>query len=193
MTPSELVLIADRYVLDSELLERRLGRETAVASCRPEALHRADLGAPALVLIDAAADAAVFTHVSSAAAAVGLLYDEVDPLLRERAAKPNVRLVALRLNGMEALVSAVIDVLRGDDRSTVTVTRSCSDQPELSRREREVLTLMAKGLGNRDIADQLSISPHTVRTHVQALLTKLDRGNRVSAVGVARAAGLLSR
>jgi DNA-binding NarL/FixJ family response regulator len=51
---------------------------------------------------------------------------------------------------------------------------------------------MAKGMGNRDIADQLSISPHTVRTHVQALLTKLDRGNRVSAVGAARAAGLLS-
>jgi DNA-binding NarL/FixJ family response regulator len=186
-----LVLIADRYLLDSQLLERRIGRETPVASCGPEALRRADLGA-ALVLIDAAADAAVFAQVSAEAASVGLLYDQVDALLRERAATPVVRLVASRLDGMEPLVSAVSDVLRGADRSGVTASRTGSGRPELSRREREVLTLMAKGMGNRDIADQLSISPHTVRTHVQALLTKLDRGNRVSAVGAARAAGLLS-
>jgi DNA-binding NarL/FixJ family response regulator len=192
MTPKTLVLIADRYLLDSQLLERRIGRETPVASCRPEALRRADLSAPALVLIDAAADAAVFTQVSAEAASVGLLYDDVDGLLRERAATPVVRLVASRRDGMEPLVSAVTDVLRGADRSGVTASRTGSGRPELSRREREVLTLMAKGLGNRDIADQLSISPHTVRTHVQALLTKLDRGNRVSAVGAARAAGLLS-
>jgi DNA-binding NarL/FixJ family response regulator len=191
MTPMTLVLIADRYLLDSQLLERRIGRETPVASCGPEALRRADLGA-ALVLIDAAADAAVFAQVSAEAASVGLLYDQVDALLRERAATPVVRLVASRLDGMEPLVNAVSDVLRGADRSGVTASRTGSGRPELSRREREVLTLMAKGLGNRDIADQLSISPHTVRTHVQALLTKLDRGNRVSAVGAARAAGLLS-
>ena len=191
MTPMTLVLIADRYLLDSQLLERRIGRETPVASCGPEALRRADLGA-ALVLIDAAADAAVFAQVSAEAASVGLLYDQVDALLRERAATPVVRLVASRLDGMEPLVSAVSDVLRGADRSGVTASRTGSGRPELSRREREVLTLMAKGMGNRDIADQLSISPHTVRTHVQALLTKLDRGNRVSAVGAARSAGLLS-
>ena len=192
MTPSAPVLIADRYVLDSELLERRLGRETAVASCPPESLPRADIGEFALVLIDSAADPALFAHVATEAAAVGLLYDDVHPLLRERAVIPAVRLVASRLNGMDALVSTVTDVLRGADRSNVAVSRSGSDRPGLSRREREVLTLMAKGLGNQDIAHQLSISPHTVRTHVQALLTKLDRGSRVSAVGAARAAGLLS-
>jgi DNA-binding NarL/FixJ family response regulator len=192
MTPSALILIADRYLLDSQLLERRLGRDLAVASCRPDALGSADLAGPALVLVDAALDHATFAQVSARAACLGLLYDQVDTLVRERAATPTVRLVASRLDGLETLVTAVADVVRGADRSAVPVQRPTSGRPDLSRREREVLTLMAKGLANRDIADQLSISPHTVRTHVQALLTKLDRGNRVSAVGAARAAGLLS-
>jgi DNA-binding NarL/FixJ family response regulator len=65
------------------------------------------------------------------------------------------------------------------------------DSPCLSRREQEVLHLMAQGLGNRDIATTLDISPHTVRTHVQAVLAKFNKGSRVSAVGAARQAGLL--
>jgi DNA-binding NarL/FixJ family response regulator len=45
---------------------------------------------------------------------------------------------------------------------------------ELTRREREVLELMAQGLSNRGICEKLVISPKTVETHVNAIFSKLD-------------------
>lgn len=51
--------------------------------------------------------------------------------------------------------------------------------PELTERETEVLRLVAKGLGSRQIADRLVISYRTVQNHVQNALTKLQLHNRV--------------
>ncbi|MGW3984752.1 response regulator [Streptomyces mirabilis] len=61
----------------------------------------------------------------------------------------------------------------------------------LSAREREVLVLVAKGLSNRAIADQLSISERTARTHVSKLLAKLDLTSRTQAALVAVRDGLV--
>jgi len=54
--------------------------------------------------------------------------------------------------------------------------------PELTRREREVLALLADGLTNREIAQRLGIGPETVKDHVASLYRKLDVRDRVSAV-----------
>jgi LuxR family maltose regulon positive regulatory protein len=62
----------------------------------------------------------------------------------------------------------------------------------LSEREIEVLELMAEGLTNQEISDQLFISPHTVKTHSRNIYAKLDVGNRTLAVGKARTLGILS-
>lgn len=51
--------------------------------------------------------------------------------------------------------------------------------PELTERETEVLRLVAKGLGSRQIAERLVISHRTVQNHVQNALTKLQLHNRV--------------
>jgi two-component system, NarL family, response regulator LiaR len=51
----------------------------------------------------------------------------------------------------------------------------------LSRREREVLELIASGHSNRQIADELIIGEQTVKTHVSNILTKLDLQDRVQA------------
>ena len=51
----------------------------------------------------------------------------------------------------------------------------------LSEREREVLALVARGLTNRQIAEQLFISPVTARNHVSRILTKLGLENRTQA------------
>jgi DNA-binding NarL/FixJ family response regulator len=51
--------------------------------------------------------------------------------------------------------------------------------PELTDRETEVLRLVAKGLGSKQIADRLAISYRTVQNHVQNALTKLQLHNRV--------------
>jgi len=62
--------------------------------------------------------------------------------------------------------------------------------PELSDREREVLQLLARGLKNTAIADQLVLSPKTVRNHVSTILGKLQVADRTQAAVRAREAGL---
>jgi pimeloyl-ACP methyl ester carboxylesterase/DNA-binding CsgD family transcriptional regulator len=61
----------------------------------------------------------------------------------------------------------------------------------LSRREREVLSLVATGLSDREIADQLVLSHHTVHRHVANIRHKLGRGSRTAAVAEAARLGLL--
>lgn len=61
----------------------------------------------------------------------------------------------------------------------------------LSRREREVLKLVADGLSDREIAEQLIVSPHTVHRHVANIRHKLGRGSRTAAVAEAARLGLL--
>jgi DNA-binding NarL/FixJ family response regulator len=61
----------------------------------------------------------------------------------------------------------------------------------LTTRERGVLTLLAEGLGTQQIAERLYISPKTVSTHVQRVLTKLDIHSRAEAVAFAYREGLI--
>jgi len=103
----------------------------------------------------------------------------------------------------DEVVAAVTAVGRGDAIFGPTVARrilsfltrplSAFDQqlfPELSTREREVLDLIASGLGNADIAKRLFLSPKTVRNHVSSVFTKLQVADRAHAIVRARAAGL---
>ena len=61
----------------------------------------------------------------------------------------------------------------------------------LSGREREVLTLIARGLSDREIAQQLVLSEHTVHRHVANIRHKLGRGSRAAAVAEAARLGLI--
>jgi DNA-binding NarL/FixJ family response regulator len=61
--------------------------------------------------------------------------------------------------------------------------------PELTDREREVLSLIANGDNNTEIADRLSISPKTVRNHVSNIFNKLQVADRAQAIVRAREAG----
>jgi DNA-binding NarL/FixJ family response regulator len=61
----------------------------------------------------------------------------------------------------------------------------------LSARERQVLTLLASGANNVEIARRLYISPSTVKGQISGLLSKLHVENRIQAAGVAIRAGLL--
>lgn len=62
---------------------------------------------------------------------------------------------------------------------------------ELTTREREMVSLAATGLSNEEIAGQLSISPFTVRAHVQRAMTKLEARDRAQLVVIAYQSGLV--
>ena len=57
--------------------------------------------------------------------------------------------------------------------------------PQLTKREREVLRLLADGLTNEEIGKRLFLSPETVRTHVQKAMRRLEADTRTQAVAVA--------
>ncbi|ALE80213.1 LuxR family transcriptional regulator [Pseudonocardia sp. AL041005-10] len=69
-------------------------------------------------------------------------------------------------------------------------TSSVRPFPDLSDREREVLALLADGVGNAAIAHRLALSPKTVRNHVSNVLAKLRAADRAEAGARAREAGL---
>lgn len=62
--------------------------------------------------------------------------------------------------------------------------------PELTHREREVLELIARGINNAEIAEQLSISLKTVSNHITSIFSKLQIADRAQAIIRARDAGL---
>ena len=70
-----------------------------------------------------------------------------------------------------------------------TQRRHCA--PGAQRREHEVLTLMAKGMNNAEIAEALTVAPGTVKTHVATVLSKLGARDRLQAVIAAFETGLV--
>lgn len=65
------------------------------------------------------------------------------------------------------------------------------DSPKLSQREKAVLKLVSEGLFSKEISEQLAISVHTVNTHRQRILEKLNVDNSIEAVKYAARHGLL--
>jgi DNA-binding NarL/FixJ family response regulator len=73
-------------------------------------------------------------------------------------------------------------VLPAQDADTLPITSFTSEAPVLTTREREVLRLLAEGVGNKEIAWRLAITEHTVKFHVSSLMNKLSAGSRTEAV-----------
>ena len=106
----------------------------------------------------------------------------------------------------EDLIAAVRVVASGDALIAPSITKRLIEQftraapptrppealAELTPREVEVLTLIARGMSNGEIAAELVLSEATVKTHVKRVLSKLDARDRVQAVVLAYEAGLVA-
>ncbi|MEU0955529.1 response regulator transcription factor [Streptomyces niveus] len=109
----------------------------------------------------------------------------------------------------EALLAGIRTVAAGDSLLSPTATRSLISRflstPDphdrlasprelelLTDREREVMALAAQGMNNNEIADQLVLSPLTIRTHIHRAMTKLHARDRAQLVFIAYQTGLVS-
>lgn len=66
-----------------------------------------------------------------------------------------------------------------------TANRPRAPGQDLTKREREVLSLMIEGFGNKQIAGKLGVSPSTIKSHVSNILSKLGAASRTEAVALA--------
>ena len=179
----EAVDVCRRLAPDVVLMDVRMPRMDGIEATRrlagPEVLH------PLRVLILTTFDLDDYVYAALRNGASGFLLKDTPP---------------------EELVRALRLVAAGEALLAPSVTRRLIDelaqvQPPptpprelalLTSREREVLTLMARGLSNSEIAAELILGETTVKTHVGRVLTKLGLRDRVQAVVLAYESGLVT-
>ena len=128
-------------------------------------------------------------------------HDEEDRIVQ--AAELGVDGYLLKGCGQHELVSAIQSVSSGGIALEATVagklmnhmnrrsSAADNDTVRFSKREAQVLELLASGKTNRDIGEKLFISESTVKFHVHSILNKLDASNRTEAVSIAAQLGLV--
>jgi len=143
-------------------------------------------GSPARIVILTTYDADEYVFEALRAGASGFLLKDIEPIRLVEA----IRIVARG----EALLAPTV-TRRLLDRFAHTLTAAADARPEviesLTERETEVLSLLATGLSNLELADRLFLTEATVKTHVSNILRKLNLRDRVQAVVLAYEAGLV--
>ena len=179
---AEAVALARQTVPDIVLMDIRMPRVDGIVATRQ--LSQLDLGTRVIVLTTFDLDEYVFDALQAGAA--GFLLKDVtrDDLVRA------VRLVA---DGDALLAPSVTRRLIEEYVSHPRRTASGNiPLDRLTAREQEVLKLLARGLSNTELADELVVSEHTVKTHVASILAKLGVRDRVQAVIAAYESGLVT-
>ena len=96
--------------------------------------------------------------------------------------------------GRQEILSAIRTIGEGRQYTSSSVAVKALQRmgkPTLTQREVDVLQLLAQGRSNKDIARRLTITEGTAKTHVKAILTKLDAMSRTEAVAIAHKRGLI--
>jgi DNA-binding NarL/FixJ family response regulator len=183
---AEAVELTRRERPDVVLMDVRMPRMDGLEATRRIIAIPGLTGTRVVVLTTFELDEYVFGALRAGAS--GFLLKDVDPrdLLRAvRVVTDGDALLAPRLT--RRLIEAFVEQER-EARPAVTEGDRLE---ELTPREREVLTLVGRGLSNAEIADELVLSPLTAKTHVARLFSKLDARDRAQLVVVAYETGLV--
>jgi DNA-binding NarL/FixJ family response regulator len=141
-------------------------------------------GSPARILVLTTFDLDEYVYAAVRAGASGFLLKDVRPGDLAEA----IRLVAA---GNALLGPTVTRRLLERFADEYSLGPAAAEVERLTEREREVLSLLATGLSNAEIAQRLVLSETTVKTHVSSILRKLRVRDRVQAVIAAYDAGLV--
>jgi DNA-binding NarL/FixJ family response regulator len=204
------VLVADDHAMVREglraLLSSMEGYElVGIASTGAEAIREALLLKPDLVVLDIGFPdlngIEVVRKLAKVAPSVKILmltmYDDDESILG--AVRAGALGYVLKGADSDDLLRAIAAVAAGEAIFGPGLARralqalSAPREPafaELTRREREVLELIASGMSNPGIAAKLGLSPNTVSNHISSIFSKLQVGTRAEAIVRARSAGL---
>jgi len=132
-----------------------------------------------------------------------VLIDDPDPGWTAQALRFGVKAILDRDRGHEEILYAIKAASSGLVVLNAEVTGKLVERvrpptridetplDQLSSRELEVLGMLAEGLGNRQIADRLGLSDHTIKFHISSILDKLGASTRTEAVTTALRMGLI--
>jgi DNA-binding NarL/FixJ family response regulator len=178
----EAVLLAGKHHPDVVLMDIALPGINGIEATR--AIKAADPEIAVLVLTAYDADEYVFAFLEAGAAGYLLKDVNIDDLIEA------IRAVHVGESVLHPIVTRkVIDYFTARRRAN---ERQESIPVHLTERELEVLGLAAKGMTNREIADELSISARTAQVHLSNVFGKLGVGSRTEAVLFAIREGWLS-
>jgi DNA-binding NarL/FixJ family response regulator len=143
----------------------------------------AESGAPVMLLTNSETDERIFAALRAGAS--GLVLKDTEPA-------ELVRAVAVLARGEALLSPRLTSRLIADFASRPEPSQLLEGLAELlTAREREVVSLVAMGLSNAEIADELVVSPATARTHVSRAMVKLGARDRSQLVVFAYENGLV--
>jgi DNA-binding NarL/FixJ family response regulator len=172
-TAGEGLELIERLEPDVSLVDIRLGEESGIELTRR------------LLAADAERRVVLYTGSSD----VELLVSGLDS---------GARGYALKDGTPSELTGALETVARGGTyvdprlRPKLLSRDTTQRMPSLSKREREIMDLLAQGLTGEDVAERLVLSSETVKTHIRNAMSKLEAHTRVHAVAIALREGFIS-
>lgn len=180
----EALRVVRDTVPDVVVMDIRMPRVDGIEATRALAADGALQNVRVLVLTTFEIDEYVFDALRAGAS--GFLLKDAEPKELLRA----IRLVA----GGESLLAPsvtrpVVEAFAAKGAPAAPRTAMLSD---LTEREREVLALVGGGLSNDEIAERLTISPATARTHVSRVMSKVEARDRAQLVVLAYESGLVA-
>jgi len=177
----EAVALARRRAADVVLMDVRMPRMDGLAATR--LLAHPATGEPTDVLVLTTFDLDEVVFAALRAGAVGFLL---------KSAEPDELIAAVRTvaAGQGLISPEVTRRLITEFATSAELTQADAGIDALTPREREVLMLMARGLSNAELGDELVLEPSTVKKHVANVLSKLELKSRAQAVVFAYEHGL---
>ena len=165
--------LVERHSPDVALVDIRLGEESGIDLTRE--------------LLDADPERRVVLYTGSSD--VELLISGLDSGARGYALK----------EGTPSELTGALETVAGGGtyvdprlRPALLSRQTTQRMPSLSKREREIMDLLAQGLTGEDVAERLVLSSETVKTHIRNAMSKLEAHTRVHAVAIALREGYIS-